>query len=116
MEKIRSVIAYENYFEDFLEQQTPRVQDKILQVLRILEMVEVIPRQYLKRIEGTRGLYEIRIPFNGNSFRVFCFFDSGKMIILLGGFQKKSSKTPRREIDRNNRLMNKYFTEKVSGQ
>lgn len=61
-------------------------------------MLERIPSQYLKHLEGTDGLYEARIKLASNIWRVFCFFDQGKLVILLNGFQKKSQKTPKSEI------------------
>lgn len=112
MEKYRRVIAYKEYFEVFLDSLTPKVQAKVLQILRIVENVEVVPGNYLKHIEGTDGLYEIRIGFANLIFRVFCFFDSDKLVILLSGFQKKSQKTPKREIDRALSLMQDYINEK----
>ena len=50
--------------------------------------------------------------FGSNIFRIFCFFDVGQVIVLLGGFQKKTRKTPKREIDRAVRLMEDYYREK----
>ena len=112
MKKYRTVIAYKEYFEDFLKLQAPKVQAKILQVLRIIESVEIIPRNYLKHLAGTNGLFEMRIVFGGNIFRVFCFFDSGKLVILLSGFQKKTQKTPKGEIEKAKKIMNEYYKEK----
>tara|TARA_R110001592_G_scaffold362545_1_gene676750 strand:+ start:7308 stop:7469 length:162 start_codon:yes stop_codon:yes gene_type:complete len=43
---------------------------------------------------------------------VFCFFDKGKLVILLNGFQKKSQKTPPKEIEKASKLMDQYFAEK----
>lgn len=112
MKRYRTVVTYKEYFERFLEQQTPKVQTKILQILRIIEGVELVPDNYLRPIKGTNGLFEIRVIFGGNIFRVFCFFDSGKLVVLLSGFQKKTQKTPKREIEKAISLMNEYFTEK----
>lgn len=114
--KNRTVIAYKNYFEDFLSSQTPKVQKKILQILRVIEEVEVIPANILKHIAGTEGLFELRVIFGGDIFRVFCFFDAGKLVVLLSGFQKKTSKTPSIEIERAVRLMREYYYEKNGKQ
>ena len=59
MEKIRSVITYKEFFEDFLDTQPSKVREKILQTLRIIEELTIVPQNYLKHIEGTDGLYEI---------------------------------------------------------
>lgn len=112
MKKYRTVITYKNYFEDFLNKQSPKVIRKIIQTLRIVEQLERIPSTYLKFIENTNGLFEIRIKFGSNIFRVFCFFDEGKLVVLLSGFQKKTQRTPREEINRAERLMQEYFDNK----
>lgn len=111
MKKYRTVIAYKHYFEDFLDAQTPKVQAKILQIMRIIEEVEIIPKNHLKHIEGTNGLFEVRVIFGNNIFRVFCFFDNGKLVVLLSGFQKKTQKIPKNEIEKAVRLMNEYYKE-----
>lgn len=111
MKKYRTLIAYKHYFEDFLDAQTPKVQAKILQIMRIIEEVEIIPKNHLKHIEGTNGLFEVRVIFGNNIFRVFCFFDNGKLVVLLSGFQKKTQKIPKNEIEKAVRLMNEYYKE-----
>ena len=63
-------------------------------------------------MEGTNGLYEARIQLASNIWRVFCFFDHGRLVILLNGFQKKTQKTPKIEIDKALRLMKQYYQEK----
>jgi phage-related protein len=112
MERIRTVIAYKNYFKDFLLEQPPKVQDKIYKIIEIIEFQQRIPEKYLKHIEGQKGLYETRILLGSNIWRVFCFFDQGKLVILLNGFQKKTQKTPKTEIEKAVILMNEYFNEK----
>jgi phage-related protein len=110
--KVREVIAYENHFEEFLLEQPKKVQDKIFKIIEAIETLERIPSNYLKSLEKTNGLYEARIQLGSNIWRVFCFFDKGKLVILLNGFQKKTQKTPKNEIEKALKLMNKYYTEK----
>jgi phage-related protein len=98
MNRIREVIAYKNYFEDFLKKQPVKVQNKIFKIIEAIETLERIPENYLKLISGTKGLYEARISLASNIWRVFCFFDKGRLVILLNGFTKKTQKTPRKEI------------------
>lgn len=111
--KIREVIAYKNYFEDFLLGQPQKVQDKIFKIIEAIETLERVPSNYLKAMEGTNGLYEARIQLASNIWRVFCFFDNGKLVILLNGFQKKTQKTPKNELEKALRLMNEYYEEKT---
>lgn len=112
MDKVREVIAYKDYFKTFLLEQNQKVQDKIFKVIEIIETYERVPSNYLKAITGTNGLYEARIKLASNIWRVFCFFDEGKLVILLNGFAKKSQKTPKKEIDKAVRLMSMYYEEK----
>ena len=109
---VREVIAYENYFEDFLLRQPKKVQDKIFKIIEAIETLERVPSNYLKHIVGTSGLYEARIKLGSNIWRVFCFFDNNKLVILLNGFQKKTQKTPKNEIVLALSLMAKYYQEK----
>ena len=109
MEKIREVIAYKNYFVDFLTKQPIKVQNKIFKIIEAIETLERIPTTYLKLISGTNGLYEARIKLGTDIWRVFCFFDKGKLVILLNGFQKKTQKTPKNEIEKAINLMKEYY-------
>ncbi|MCA1764521.1 MAG: type II toxin-antitoxin system RelE/ParE family toxin [Cryomorphaceae bacterium] len=110
--KVRTVISYKHYFEEFLLAQPQKVQDKIFKVVEIIETYERIPSTYLKAIAGTDGLFEARIKLGSNIWRVFCFFDKGRLVILLNGFTKKTQKTPKKEIDRATRLMTEYYENK----
>jgi phage-related protein len=110
--KVREVVAYENHFENFLLDLPQKVQDKIFKIIEAIETLERIPANYLRTVEGTIGLYEARIQLASNIWRVFCFFDDGKLVILLNGFQKKTQKTPKKEIERASKLMFKYYQEK----
>ena len=112
MEKIREIIAYKNYFEDFLLSQPLKVQNKIFKILEAIETLERIPTTYLKLLVGTKGLCEARIQLGTDIWRVFCFFDQGKLVILLNGFQKKTQRTPPKEIRRAKQLMNEYYESK----
>ena len=112
MEKIREIVAYKHYFEEFLANQTQKVQDKIYKILEAIETLERIPTNYLKLIVGGNGLYEARIQLGNNIWRVFCFFDGGRLVILLNGFQKKTQKTPQGEIEKALKLMKEYYESK----
>ncbi|GJM59918.1 type II toxin-antitoxin system RelE/ParE family toxin [Persicobacter diffluens] len=112
LKKVREVIAYRDYFQKFLQKQPRKVQDKIFKVIELIEVLEQIPTQYFKHLTGTHGLYEARIKLGSNIWRVFCFFDEGRLVVLLNGFQKKDQKTPRGEIEKAQRLMFEYFEDK----
>ena len=110
--KYREVITYKDYFEEFFKKQSRKVQDKIIKVLDILETVERVPITYLKYIEGTNGLFEVRVQLGSDIFRILCCFDGNRLVVLFSGFQKKTQKTPSKEIDRAVRIMNEYFNYK----
>ncbi|WP_260393286.1 type II toxin-antitoxin system RelE/ParE family toxin [Riemerella anatipestifer] len=78
----------------------------------VIETVEKIPTEYFKHMEGTDGLYEIRVQFGNDIFRIFCFFDEGKLIVLTNGFQKKTQKTPKKEIEKALKIKKEYENEK----
>ncbi len=103
---------YRDYFHDFFIAQNQKTQMKIMKVLTIIEEIDRIPSNYLKKIENCNGLYEIRIQLANNIFRVFCCFDGENFVILLSGFQKKTQKTPKAEIIKAQKLMNLYYKEK----
>lgn len=106
--KYRKVVFYKKYFEDFHKEQKKEAQNKILWTLRAIEELERVPESYLKHIEGTEGLYEIRIKQGSDIFRIFCFFDKGKLVVLANGFQKKTQKTPRNEITKALKIKREY--------
>ena len=110
--KYRSVITYKTYFEEFLIKQRQKVKEKIFWTFLLIEEVRQVPETYLKHLEGTDGLYEIRIQLAGDIFRIFCFFDEGKLVVLANGFQKKTQKTPKQEITKALKIMEEYHENK----
>ena len=109
--KIRTVTFYKEYFTEFFIKQREKVQDKITWTLNLIEQLEKVPETYLKHIENTEGLYEIRVKQGSDIFRIFSFFDKGKLIILANGFQKKTQKTPNKEIDKALKIKHEYENE-----
>jgi len=109
MEQVRELLFYKEYFHDFFNRRTEKVKQKIDYVLFLLTHSQRVPEKFLKHIEGQKGLYEIRVEAGKNIFRIFCCFDKGKLVILFNGFQKKSMKTPKQEIELAIKLMNEYF-------
>lgn len=107
----RKIVFYKSYFAEFFQKLRQRSKDKILWTLRLIEEQKLVPLQYLKHIEGTEGLYAIRVQFGRDQYRIFCFFDDDKLIILANGFHKKSQKTPRLEIEKALRIKNEYESE-----
>jgi phage-related protein len=109
MNSQRQIIFHEHYFQDFYLDQTEKVQEKIEYVFKILRTVQNVPKKFLDHLTGTDGLYEIRIEFESNIYRIFCCFDKGNLVVLFNGFQKKSQKTPKKQIDLALKLKDEYF-------
>lgn len=112
----RQVIFYKQYFTEFYAEQTQSVKKKIAQTLVWIQEVDRLPISILRSIESVKGLFEIRLESGGNIFRIFCCFDKGNLVVLFNGFQKKTQKTPQKELEKAARLMNEYFSEKEYGK
>jgi len=84
--------------EDFLSDLGSKEAQKVAWVLRVVKELPIVPKQYLKKLEGTEEVWEVRAEFGGNAFRLLGFWDEGQLIILTNAFAKKSQKTPGREI------------------
>jgi len=108
----RQITFYKTYFMDFYLELDPKTQRKVDFVLDIIKKVEDIPAKFLKHITGSEGLFEIRVALRGNIYRIFCFFDKDKLVVLLNGFQKKSQKIPKNEIALAEKLKKEYFEDK----
>jgi phage-related protein len=108
-QRVREVVEFENHFSEFLKKQPIKVQNKLFKIIESIETLERVPSNYLKMLVGTNGLYEARIQLGSDIWRVFCFFDNGKLVVLLNGFIKKTQKTPKNEIEKALRLMQKYY-------
>lgn len=112
MTKKRELIFYKDYFRDFYKSQTNKVQTKIIWTFRIIEDLDMIPEIYFKHLENTDGLYEIRVQLGSDIYRIFCFFDDQNVVVIEHGFQKKTQKTPLKEIEKAQKIRKEYFDEK----
>ncbi len=111
-QKRRTIIFYKDYFQKFFIKQRDKVKDKIIWTFDLIEELQKIPETYLKHIVNTDGLYEIRVQLGRNVFRIFCFFDQGQLVVLAHGFQKKTQKTPKKEIEKALKIKEEYENEK----
>jgi phage-related protein len=110
--KYRTIIFYKDYFQEFFEKQSKKVKAKIVWTFDLVEDLQRVPETYLKHIENSEGLYEIRVQLGSDIFRIFCFFDQGKLVVLANGFQKKTQKTPKQEIQTALKIKEEYESEK----
>ena len=105
----RKIRTYGGYFEEFKETLTEKEQDKLDYCLMLLRTQDRVPVSY---IEG--GLYELRMMYNDNIYRVFFIFDDGNIVVLFNGFEKKTQKTPHGEIDKALKIRDEYYAYKQS--
>jgi len=110
--KQRTIIFYKSYFDDFFKEQKQKVKDKIIWTFDLIEELRRVPETYLKHLENTDGLYEIRVQRGSDIFRIFCFFNQGQLVVLANGFQKKTQKTPKKEIEKAIKIKEEYESEK----
>lgn len=86
--------------KDFLNALPGKEAQKVTWVLRLLEDLDVIPVTYFKKLTGADEIWECRIQFGSNAYRLFCFMVSGNVVVLTHGLIKKTQKTPKSEIER----------------
>jgi len=110
--KYRKITFYKDYFQDFFDKQSKKVKAKIVWTFTLVEDLQRVPETYLKHIEDTDGLYEIRVQVGSGIYRIFCFFDQGQLVVLANGFQKKTQKTPKKEIELALNIKAEYENEK----
>ena len=106
----RSVLYYKNYFIDFYNDLDSATQRKLAYVIQYIKTESRWNEKFVKFIRD--GLFELRANHNGNIYRVFFILDNGNIIILFNGFQKKTQKTTKQEIDKAIKLKNEYYAEK----
>jgi phage-related protein len=109
MDQQRKLIFFRTYFKDFVDSLPKKVQEKINFVLFTITVAPRIPVKFFQHLAGTDGLYEIRVEFESNIYRIFCCFDRGNLVVLFNGFQKKNQKTPKTEIDKALKIKEEYF-------
>jgi phage-related protein len=97
--------------EEFLDSLSGKQAQKVLWVLRLIEELDSVPKQYFQKLVNTEDIWEVRVQFGGDIFRLLGFFAGSSLLILTNSFAKKSQKTPRQEIDRAIRRKNEYLSQ-----
>mgnify|MGYP001190416701 FL=1 len=108
----RQLRTYGNYFWNFYNSLDEDIQEKIDWVFEIIKTADHVPKKFFDHLTGTDGIFEIRIEYESNIYRVLCFFDKGNLVILINSFQKKTQKTPKKEIALAEKLKKQYFIDK----
>jgi phage-related protein len=99
--------------EEFLDELGPKPAQKVAWVLKLVKELPLVPKQYFKKLEGTDELWEVRVVFGGDAFRLLGFWDAGSLVILTNGFAKKTQKTPSREIELAGQRRRDYLNRKA---
>lgn len=86
--------------QSFIDSLPSKVAQKVTWVLNLLEDLDLVPSSYFKKLVGTEEIWECRIQFGSNTYRIFCFFADNSVVVLTHGFIKKSQKTPKSEIEK----------------
>ena len=108
----RKLSTYGKYFFEFYSKLSKDLQQKIDWVFELVKTVDHIPKKYFQHLENADGLFEIRVEFESNIYRICCFFDEGNLVILINAFQKKTQKTPKQELELAKKLKKQYFIDK----
>ncbi|MCC5835853.1 MAG: type II toxin-antitoxin system RelE/ParE family toxin [Opitutales bacterium] len=99
--------------EEFIDGLTDKQAQKVVWVLGLIEDMDIIPSQYWKKLTNTDEIWEARIQFGGNIFRILGFEHGGSFVVLTNGFAKKTQKTPRNEIALAEQRRSKYLKENL---
>jgi phage-related protein len=114
---VREIIFYttkngSSPIEEFLDSLPAKQAKKVTWVLQLIETLDSVPIQYFKKLDGTDDIWEVRVDFGNDAFRLLGFLDGGKMIVLTNGFAKKTQKTPASEISLAERRKKDYQSRK----
>ncbi|MBQ9175557.1 MAG: type II toxin-antitoxin system RelE/ParE family toxin [Bacteroidaceae bacterium] len=108
----RKIRTYGGYFEAFMQKLSEKEQEKIQYGLLLLKTQSRITKKFVKLIRN--GIYELRTDYASNIYRVFFIFDEGNIVVLFNGFQKKTEKTPQKEIEMALKIKEAYYADKQS--
>lgn len=100
--------------EEFLISLPPKARQKVAFVLRIIREIDRVPAEYFKKLKSSDDLWEVRVGFGGNIYRLLGFWKGDSVIILVSGFTKKSQKTPLKELKLAEQRKNEYLKRGIS--
>ena len=98
--------------EDFFETLSDKQFEKVAWVLKLVKDFDRVPKEYYKKLKNSDDIWEVRIQFGNNIFRILGFFDGNKLVVLTNGFAKKSQKVPKQEIVLATKRKRDYFERK----
>ena len=104
---MRKIIAYKNYFSDFINKLSADEINKIRRALDLFKVEDRMPRHFIKFIRD--GVYEFRVNYGNNESRIFFIYDGDTVDVLFNAFRKKTQKTPDNEIKKAIKLKEEYY-------
>ena len=110
---MKKIYAFRNYFNDFKNALSEGERKKVMRALLLLETEDRVPYHYIKYLK--EGIFELRVNYGNNEFRIFHIYDGNLVVILLNAFKKKSQKIPAYELDKAIRLKYEYYESKRHG-
>lgn len=107
---MRKIITYKSYFSDFIKRLSKDEVNKIRRALDLFKVEDKMPRHFIKFIRD--GIYEFRVTYGSNEFRIFFIYDGDTVVVLFNAFKKKTQKTPNDEIEKALKLKEEYYDTK----
>jgi len=98
--------------ENFLESLSNKQVEKVFFVLELIENIDIVPRKFFKKLEATDNIWEVRVQYGNNIFRLFGFFDGNDLVVLNHTFTKKTQKVPNKEIKIAEQRKKDYFSKR----
>ena len=107
---MKKIITYKGYFADFVEKLSKDEMNKVRRALDLFKVEDKVPRHFIKFIRD--GVYEFRVNYGNNEFRIFFIYDGDTIVVLFNAFKKKTQKTPESEIKKSIKLKEEYYAAK----
>ena len=106
----RRIQAFGEHYHHFMQALGEKEKLKMKYIVSLLETGDRMPVKFMKLMRD--GIYELRMEYNSNIYRLFFIFDDGNVVILFNGFQKKTQRTPAGEIEKALKLKKEYYEQK----
>ena len=79
-------------------------------MLRYVQQTSRWNQKFVKYLRD--GIFELRVEYGGNAYRIFFILDDGNIVVLFNGFMKKTQKTPQQELEKATKLKEEYYESK----
>lgn len=97
---MKKTIVFTKQAQAFLDSIPASAQNNLRACFARLEEDGFLRSPFGEKVEGQRGLFEIRAKDAAGQYRVFYAYATEAYVVLLSGFVKKTQKTPTAEIQK----------------